>query len=138
MLPDNWRIQFHNGTSVTIDASKITVKAKGKYFNSSGKLVYEGDPSNIANQGSTIANNAYHNADAVDNGAKTDPCVEADVYLQVDLSANTATPNGDVTVYLQRSSDDTPDWPTDGLGEVIEVFNFPNSKVNRQSTVTLR
>ena len=138
MLPDNFRLQFKNETGVTIDANKITATYRGKYFNSSGKLVFESESSNFANQTGTVANAAFHNSNVVDNGAKTDPLVEADLFIVVDLAANTTTPNGDVSVYLQRATADSPAWGTDGIGEVVAVLNFPNSKVLRQTGVTVR
>ena len=138
MLPDNFRFQIKNEVGGTIDANLITITYRGKYFNSSGKLVFESETSNIANQTGTISNNAFHNSNVVDNGAKSDPIVEADITIFCDFSANTATPNGDVTIYLQRATADSPSWGTDGLGEVVAVFNFPNTKVDRQTTVTIR
>lgn len=137
MLPAKFRIVLKNETGVTIDANRCTVKYRGKYFSSSGVLTFESESADIAAQSTTIANGAYHAGTTVDNVGKANPLVEADVYLDVDLSANTGTPNGTVICYLERATADTPVYGTPGLGEVLAAFNFPNAKVRRTTTVTV-
>ncbi len=135
MLSDNWRIVTKNETGVTIDANKITIKWRGKKF-ASGALTLGSESSNILSQSSTLSSNAFLASATQDNG--TDKYLEADATFSADLSANTATPNGDVIFYLQKATADTPTWPTDGLGQVVCVLNFPNSKVARQETKTVK
>lgn len=137
MLSDNWRITIRNETGVTIDASLITIKYRGKYISSSGVLVYGGESGDVANQGSTITDGSYNTGTTVDNGAETNPYLEADVHIDCALSTNTATPSGDVVFYLQRSTADTPAWPTNGEGdEQIGLLNF-TSKTDKDLIVTV-
>ena len=137
MLPDNWRITIYNDTGVTIDASKITIKYRGKYLDSNGKLNYGSESSDVASQSGTIADGAYNNGTTVDNGAETNPFVEADVFIQCDLSSNTGTPDGNVEFYLDKSTADTPDFPDDGGGERFCVINFPNAKSDKDRVKTI-
>lgn len=115
MLPDNFRFVIQNETGVTIDASKITIKYRGKYFDTaSGKLTFETESSDVANQGGTISDGAYNTGTTIDNGAKTNPILEADVHVDFNLSTNTATPNGFIYIHLQKATADSPVWPTNG------------------------
>ena len=139
MLPDQFRFTIENQTGVTIDASKITITYRGKYFDSNGKLTFESESSNVANQGSSISDGNYNNGTTVDNGAKSNPIIEADVHIDINLSSNTATPAGDVIIHLQRATADTAVYTTDGLmrdKDVIAVVNF-TSKVDKNVVVTV-
>lgn len=137
MLPDQFRINIKNSTTVSIDASKITIKYRGKYFDSNGKLNLEAESADVANQSGSIADGAFNAGSTIDNGAKTNPLVEADLHIDVNLSSNTATPAGDVHFYLQRATADSPGWPTNGEGdEWIGSLNF-SSKTDKDLTLTI-
>lgn len=137
MLPNKFRFTLKNETGVTIDAGRCIIKYRGKYFDTNGKLTFEGESGDVAGQTSSILNGNYHNGTTIDNGAKTNPILEADVYIDINLTTNTATPNGIVLVYLDRATADTPGYGTNGLGEVIAVAHFPNSKVQRTMVVNV-
>ena len=137
MLPDNWRIQIENLTGGTIDANLIDVIFRGRYLNSSGKLVYGSETSDFQSQTTTISDGAFDSSDTQDNGNETDPFVEGDIFIQADLSGNTATPDGDLVFRLQRATSNSPDWPNDGEGEIICVINFPNAKSNQDRVVEI-
>lgn len=139
MLPDNFRFTIENQTGVTIDASKITIKYRGKYRDNSHKLIFESESSDIANQSGTITNGAFNNGTTVDNGAKTNPIEEADVHIDINLSTNTATPSGNILIHLQRATADTPVFTTNGEGrsrDIIAVVNF-TSKIDKDVVVTV-
>lgn len=139
MLPDNFRFTIENQTSVTIDANKITIQYRGKYFDGNGKLNFESESSDVANQGSSISDGNYNNGTTIDNGNKTNPIMEADVHIDINLSSNTATPNGNLIFHLQRASADTPVFSSDGEireRDVIAVVNF-TSKVDKDIVVTV-
>lgn len=118
MLSDNWRLQFYNGTGASIDSVAIVVR--GKYFDADGKLTLESS-ADITND-TSVATGNYGTSDVVDNGAKSNPCVEADIEVSIGISSG--SPAGDVTVRLQKASSDTPDWPDDGSGGICAVINF--------------
>ena len=135
-LADNWRIQIKNEISGTIDASKITIKFRGEYLDSNGKLIYDAESSDIASQSGTISDNAVHDGAAQDNGAETNPFLGGRLYIDCDLSTNTATPSGDVKFILQEATADTPAWPDDETGVPILTLNF-TAKVRKQRVVRL-
>jgi hypothetical protein len=109
MLSDNFRFTIENRTGVTIDASKIVIKYRGKYFDpATGKLTFEPESFDVAAQSSSIADDAFNEGTTIDNGFRTNPIIEAEVYIQFNLSTNTATPNGFINILLQRATSDTP------------------------------
>ena len=139
MLPDNFRFTIENRTTVTIDASLIVIKHRGKYFDSNGKLTYEAESADVANQSGTIADAAFNNGITVNNGIKTNPMFEADVSIAISLSGNTGTPVGKVIIFLQRATNDTPVFSTDGENrdkDIIAVASF-TSKEDKILNVTV-
>jgi hypothetical protein len=139
MLPDQYRFTIENKTGVTIDASLITIQYRGKYF-SAGVLTYESESSDVANQGSTITDTSFNNGTTVDNGVKSNPCIEMDVHIAANLSTNTATPNGHIIIYLQRATADTAVFTEDGDGansDIIGVIYFDNAKADKDLVVTV-
>lgn len=138
MLPDQFRINVENQTGGTIDASLITIKYRGKYFDATGTLTFESESSDIANQGSGLTDTSFTAGTTVDNGAKADPLIEADIWVSLALSTNTATPSGSVNIYLQRATADTANWPTNGEGdELLGSVEF-TSKTDKVWTRTIR
>jgi hypothetical protein len=137
MLPDNFRFVVENRLGVTIDANKIVIKYRGKYYDSAGKLNFESESSDVLSQSSTISDDAYFTGSTIDNGNKTNPIVAADVHVNVDLSGNTGTPNGWLAVHLQRATADTPVWPTEGVARqhTMMFFTEITSKVDRDYVV---
>ena len=114
MLPDQFRFAVHNESNQTVDANSIIVKYRGKYFDSNGKLIFELESSDVIVQSSLLAHEALLVGTTIDNGAKSNPIVEADVHFDIDLVGNAApAPDGAITLYLQRATAVTPVFTTD-------------------------
>lgn len=124
-LPDNWRINIRYTGNIGVSTTLITIKYRGKYFGTDGKLTYGSESSNIYTTGSTLNDN-YVAGSAVDNSAETNPFVEADLYIYWNLSGMASVPRGSFLVYLQASTDGGTTWPTNGGGQVIASKQIEN------------
>lgn len=121
MLPDQFRFVVENQRETSIDANVLVIKYRGKYFDS-GKLAFESESADILSQSSTLASEAFLATSTIDNGAKTHPIVEADVFIEMDFLSHSTFPNGCLHFYIQKVTADTPVWPTNGELKYPDIF----------------
>jgi hypothetical protein len=125
MLPDQFRIGVQNNCRSVIDADVITIKLRGKYIDVNGKLNFDSETADILSQTAQIAVEGYKYTSTVDNGAKTFPWFEMDVFIEMDFTAHTNNMYGTVNFFLQKATGDTPVWSHEGsLLEEMRIFNF--------------
>lgn len=117
MLGHTYRYQVYNATGVSVT---VTVKDRKFKFGSTGAR----EDATEATQFSavSVATVSYSNGSTVDNST--------DKYLGADLTvtfAPGASATGQVTLFLQRSTDGGTTWPSNGLGEMIGAHVFAAS-----------
>ena len=141
MLPDQFRIVVYNAGQFDIASGVLLIKYRGKYFDSNGKLNFESESSAILDQASTLTKGSYLASSTVDNGAKTNPIVEADFYLEFNYTGHATFPDGFLLFYLQRATADTAVFTSDGEipeKDLVSVRVEGLLKAQYQAIVTLR
>ena len=117
MLPRNYRFRALNGCGQTIVQNAITVKCRRWRFAADGAVVWESSESTvyIMDEGAGLATAGNDAGTAVDNS--TDLWIGGDFEFEVTTPASAA---GDVSVYLERSSDAGSSFDTlDGNSAII-------------------
>ncbi len=124
MLPKTYRLQVVNNTGVALAASdSITITAVRKNVSPSTALaVYEASAATLITGGASLASGAALNGATQDNTAAGTGWFEGDCYLTGTIS--TATPAGNLDVYLQFSPDGGTTWPAQGTGELVGLLYF--------------
>lgn len=128
MLPEFYRFQVKNETGETLAASAVTVEAKRLKFNGQAAIQYESSETNVFTHAPTIINDAYAEGATQDNSS--DLFVGGHFEFEVTAPASA---DGNVTLFLQRSTDDGSTWDSDGLGEKVAAINFTTSGTKRAS-----
>ncbi|MCP5197645.1 MAG: hypothetical protein H6974_12815 [Gammaproteobacteria bacterium] len=100
-LPPNYRFLVYNGTGQTIAANAIKVYAIRAKFDTNGALSFESSEATLYDNGSTISTGTYSAGSGVSNA--TDKYLSGDFMFEVTAPASA---NGDVKLYVQRSTDD--------------------------------
>jgi len=127
MLPKTIRFQAKNNTGVAFGASD-TIKLTGKYAEftlSTGvpDFTTEATIFNGTTDGNSLASGAVISSSAIDTSATdTKMALQFDGLLIVSIS--TATPAGNLDVYMQESPDAGTTWPDDGTGVWVGSINF--------------
>lgn len=127
-LPRDYRFQIKNGTGQTIADGVTTITARRKKFTSAGALEYEGSEATVFDSAGTITNGSYLDGTAQDNSSAL--FVEGDFLLTTTVPN---TPDGNVTVFLQRSTDGGSTFDDDGEGERVCTLNFSASGTKKKS-----
>lgn len=117
MLGTAYRYQIYNGTGVSVT---VTVKQKQFKFDTDGSLLTstEGTPISAV-PASTLS---YSNSSLIDNSSNK--------YLGANITwtaAPGASATGNVSLFLQRSTDGGTTWPSDGQGEFVSGIGFSAS-----------
>ena len=117
MIPQTWRIQVQNATTVLFAATDtITVTGQGKYVSSAGALTYGANTTFLpSTSGNNLAIGGFANG----------PTQTNTLFFGLDLIASasiTPTPAGNLNFFLQYSPDGGTTWPANGIGELIGVM----------------
>ena len=129
MFVKTYRFQVKNATGVAFGASdSITVKGIRYKIDATGALVQESTEAVLFSGGVSLANGAVENGTSQDN--TVGDWFGGDFLLTCVLS--TATPNGNVELRYQVSTDGGTTWPDDGTGELIAVINFVATGTKRR------
>lgn len=126
MLGSHYRFQAKNATGQTITASSITVRTRRDKYGSDGSLTLEATEATVLSSGSTLANAAFLSGTTVDN--TTDKWLGGTFIFAVTAPASAA---GDVTLWLQHSTDGGTTWPDDGTGIQVANLTFATSGTKR-------
>lgn len=128
VLPPNYRFTVKNETGQTLANNSCRVDAKRYNFNSTGALNYESSETNVYLNSGTISNGAYNSGSSVDN--------TSDKYIggifEITVTAP-ASANGNVILYLDRSTDAGSSYDDNGLGDIVAVFNFTASGTQKKT-----
>lgn len=119
-LAATYRFVAHNTTGVAIADGDITLTARrwrwtngAKEFEANEATLYQMD------EAGGLADGAFDQGDPIDNAA--------DAFEGGDFLASATvggTPNGDLILYYQISTDGGLTWPDDGAGVPIARFHF--------------
>ena len=119
MLPETYRFQIFNESGETIAIAGATIKGLRYNYNSQAVIQYEAAEAALYSNAGGINDAAYDESAAIDNSS--------DLFIggHFELTVTTpATPDGNVSCFLQRSTDGGTTWDDDGLGELVAVINF--------------
>lgn len=126
MLGKTYRLQVENNSGVAIT---VTIKTQRFKFGSDGAMVLEAAATSLCTDLAVASGAGSVSAcSTVDNG--TDLYFGGD--FEISVTAAT-TPNGAVTVRLQRSVDGGATWPDDKSGEHVAGFNLTVSGTRRKT-----
>lgn len=128
MLAKTYRFRVGNTTGETLAIGAVTIKGIRNKFNSQATISYESSEADLYSNSGTIADAAFEPGDTIDNSS--------DLYLggHFELTATVpGTPTGNVTVYIERSTDGGTTWDTAGLGDIAEVINFTSATTQVKS-----
>ena len=128
ILPDTYRFKVLNQCGQTVGANQVKVYAKRYKFDSTGALSYESVEATTLDNGSTIATGAYSAGTTQDN---TSNKYIGGTFMFVVTAP--ASANGNITLFVERSTDAGSNFDTDGVGDMIAVLNFTTSGTKRKS-----
>jgi hypothetical protein len=121
-LPHYYRFKVYNDLGQTISTGNVTVKARRVNFDTDGGLVFEGSEATVLSNGSGLADNTYLAGTTQNNSSLK--WVGGTFVFSVVAPASS---DGDVFLYLERSTDAGTTWDTDGLGQAVAALNFTTS-----------
>lgn len=121
-----YRFQVLNETGQTLAVSTVTIRGRKAKFNVSGVREPSGGETADYDNASTHADGAYAEGTTIDN--TTDAYLEGEFELEVTTPASA---DGDVSVFLQVSTDLGVTWATDGDGLPLAVLNMGASETRR-------
>ena len=128
-LGKTFRFGIHNETGQEIDADECTIKAN--FWDIDG--AFSGEVTVFSND-AAIGSGAYIAYDTYDNS--TNQYVGGTFELEVTYN-NGDTPDGNVEVYIEYSTDGGTSWPDQGGGDpteaeadLIKVLNIPDQTVS--------
>lgn len=127
MLGHTYRFKVLNDTGQTIVANAVKVYGRRWKYGSDGSITFEGSEGTLLDNGSTIADNAYSAGTTQDNSSNK--YIGGDFIFEVTAPASS---NGDVTLYLEKSTDGGTDFDDDGLGMAVARLNFTTSGTKRR------
>lgn len=120
-LGRNWRFTVKNATGVALAAGdSITITCRRWKYTSAGALDTEVSEATVVTGGASLANNGFLNGTAQDNSSLGWLGGEFEITGVI----STATPNGNLEIYLDRSTDAATSFNGNGLGELIDSLNF--------------
>lgn len=128
MLAKTYRFRVGNTTDETLAIGAVTIKGIRHNFNSQATISYESSEAALYSNTGTIADAAFEAGGTIDNSS--------DLYLggHFELTATApGTPDGNVTVYLERSTDGGTTWDTAGLGDIVAAINFTSASTQVKS-----
>lgn len=130
-LPHTYRFLTLNNTGQTVSANNIKVNARRVKFNSNGSLLYEGAESGVYTNVASMVNGVYNSGITQDNTGSG--WLGGDFEFTVTAPASS---NGNVDLYLQRSTDGGTDWGDPDLADLVSSLNFTTSGT-KQKTFSL-
>lgn len=123
MLGRNYRFSVNNQCGVSVT---VTIKARRWKFASDGALSFDSEVTVFNVAGIASSSTAWTRDTALDNSAAADKWLGADLVVTVTPASsvtNSATTN--VTMQIERSTDNATSWPDQGRGETLDAFNIP-------------
>lgn len=118
-----YRFVVENKTGQTLAANAVKVYGRRWKFATDGALTLEAGEATLMDNGSTIGTGAFASGTTVDNS--TDKYLGGDFIFSVTAPASS---NGDVVLYLQRSTDGGTRWPDDAnYAKRVQILNFTTS-----------
>jgi len=124
-LPRQWRIQVYNDTGVA-SGGNIEVTARYTKTDSSGLLIF--DAETVLRAAATLAINTADESSTQDNETGAEEWTGIDGII--DANITTATPDGNIELWFQASTDGGTTWPTDrstthdGSSFLVATLNF--------------
>ena len=123
MLQKTYRFSYKNATGVAFGATDdVVIKARRWNFNSSGAFTPESAEAILttAGAGNSLANNGWINCITQDN---TTVGWFGGEFL-VTATVSTATPNGNVEIWMDFSTDGGTTWNDNGSSRFITALKF--------------
>jgi len=124
-LPADYRLVAVNSTGVQIDSGLITVDIKPFSGDGNGKVSHNTEQT--SNNGSNMSAGASQVIFAVSGST----AIGLNGTVDVALSTNGATPNGDVELFIERSTDGGSTYSRDPSPVYVENFT---SKTDKSAT----
>lgn len=121
-----YRFKVHNATGQTIAANSIFAYGRRWKYNPDLSLNNETSQVTFLTNSSTLANGAYLAGTVYDNSS--DRWLGMDIIFVVTAPASSA---GNVTLFLENSTDGSTQWPDDGLGRIVAVLYFSAAGTKR-------
>jgi hypothetical protein len=132
MLGKTYRFVAKNATGVALGAGdSITLNCTRWNFDSNGARNAEESEASLMSGGGSLANNGYLVGSTQDNTAPGTKWFGGEFEFEATIS--TATPNGNIELYYQTSTDGGTTWPDNGNGELIAILNFTATGTKRDS-----
>jgi len=131
MLAHTYRFRAKNNTGVTIPAGKITIKARRwKFASNSNDKVDESSETSVYSNGNSIADGNSEAGSTIDNSS--DKWLGGDFMVEVDATG-LSSPDGDVTIYYEVSTDGGTKWPDADKGHLACAINVTSAAVYRRA-----
>lgn len=138
-LPHVYRFTVRNQTTQTIAANSIFVRIR-RHKLVDGILTYEQSETQPLTNFATLTDGSFLNGDTIYNetgygtgtgtGVDDEDWLGADVYFEVQSPASS---NGNVTLYLDLSTDGGLTFNDNGLGRQLATLSFSSSTTKRTS-----
>lgn len=125
MLGHTYRYHVFNGTAVSVT---VTVKTRAWKFGSDGSRTDASEATRIS--AVSVGAGAYSSSSTVDNS--TDKNLGADIQF---TAAPGSSATGNVTLYLQTSTDGGTTWPSNGQGLPLGTIGFNASGTSVTTSV---
>lgn len=126
MLAKTIRFQVQNSTNVAFGATD-TISVTGEFTQlttATGVISINAQITPIpATAGNSLAANAFYTGSTIDasTGGTT---VFLEGHFLLTATCSTATPSGNVNVFLQESPDGGTTWPANGVGQFVGSVGF--------------
>jgi hypothetical protein len=122
MLGPTYRFLVKNATGQTLASGAVTIKAIREKFASDGSLTLEGTEATVFSLGSTLATGAFAVGTTQDN--TTNKYLGGTFTYTITAPASAA---GDVTIWLQHSTNGGTNFPDNGKGIQVASETFTTS-----------
>jgi hypothetical protein len=135
-LPPKFKFAMECMFNDTMDANVCTIKYRGKYFDGP-KLQFENESSEVLGQVTSLEPNDVQFSTEIDNTAKTNPIVEMDVLINVNLQGHSGfQPGGSLNFYLIPATGST--YATEGLMPFYVWDVFLQANLDRWAVINVR
>lgn len=130
MLGPTYRFRLLNSTGQSLAQNSVTLKTIREKFTSAGALSLEGSEASLAfaTLAAGVLTTGSYDATATQDNT-------TNLYLGGTFVWTVTAPassNGNVTVWLQHSTDGGTTWPDDGEGIQMPLLNFTTSGTKRK------
>jgi len=124
-LPRHYNFLVFNETGVTIPGSELVVTARRYLFSQSGSIVYENSEAVVYTNNTSILNDTFDVGTPDNQNNANSLWIGGDFLYQI---TPTLSGNGNLSLYLARSTDGTSRYDTSSEAMLVSVISHVSSE----------